>query len=98
MLAFIDLALSATLQYPPTLEFVKSWLEPASTGVAHVLQKSQWFVEGHGIIGGRKDHHGVWLPVHAANGKSYNREPPPVIADVALEECLKTVHKPTDAT
>ncbi len=71
VLAFVNLALSATLQHPPILEFIKSWLEPASSGAAQVLQESQWFVEGHGIIGGRKDPHGVWLPVHVANGKSY---------------------------
>ena len=31
------------------------------------------------------------------NGRSYLSTPPPVIADVALEECMKAVHKRTDA-
>ncbi len=97
MLAFVNLPLSANLQHPPILEFIKSWLEPASSGAAHVFQENQWFVEGHRIIGGRKDHHGVWLPVHATNSKSYVWASPPVIANVALEECLKAVHKCTDA-
>jgi hypothetical protein len=54
MLSFIKLALSATKRHPPILDFVKSWLETASSGVAHVLLERQWFVEGHGIIGGRR--------------------------------------------
>jgi hypothetical protein len=97
MLSFIDLALSATKRHPPILDFVKSWLETASSGAAHVLLERQWFVEGHRNISGRKDHRGVWMPLHAANGRSYIWAPPPVIADVALEECLKAMHKRTDA-
>jgi hypothetical protein len=97
MLSFVGLALSATKRHPPIMDFFKSWLETTSSGVAHVLLERQWFVEWHGIIGGRKDHHGVWMPLHTANGRSYIWAPPPVIADVALEECLKVVHKRTDA-
>jgi hypothetical protein len=37
MLAFVGLAFSATVQHPPILEFVKSWLEPASSGAAHIF-------------------------------------------------------------
>jgi hypothetical protein len=97
MLAFVNLALLATVCHPPILEFVKTWLEPALLGMAHVLRESQWFLEGHGIIGGRKDHHGVWLLIHAANGKSYIWAPASMIANIALEECLKAVHKCTDS-
>jgi hypothetical protein len=79
------------------LKFVKSWLDPNSSGAAHILSEKQWFMEGHGIIGGRRDQHGIWIPIHASNGKSYIWEPPPVIADVALEECAKAIHKQTDA-
>jgi hypothetical protein len=37
------------------------------------------------------------MPLHATNGRSYIWAPPPVIADKALEECLKAVLKRTDA-
>ena len=62
-----------------------------------MLTPKQWFVEAHGITGGKKDHHGVWIPDHANNGKFYLWAPPPVVADVCLEECLKAVHKRRDA-
>jgi hypothetical protein len=35
--------------------------------------------------------------MHARNGVAYIWSPPPVIADVALEECLKAIHKCPDA-
>jgi len=54
-------------------------------------------VEGHGIIGGRRDSHGVWIPVHNKNGAVFVWSPPSVIGDVALEECLKSIHKRPDA-
>ncbi len=54
-------------------------------------------MEGHGVIGGRADTHGIWIPIHARNGMSYIWSPPPVIADVALEEYLKAIHKLSDA-
>jgi hypothetical protein len=66
-------------------------------GELKVLGPEEWFVEGHGIIGGMKDSHGIWIPTHAKNGKAYIWSPTPVIADDALEECLKAVHKRTDA-
>jgi hypothetical protein len=96
MLSFVDLSLSALIRHRPLLEFVKSWCDP-SMGQPIVLQAEQWFREGHGIEGGEKNQHGIWLPSHARNGRCYIWSPPPVIADVALEECLKAVHKRTDA-
>ena len=56
----------------------------------------KWFQEGHRILGGSKDSHGVWIPNHKPNGRVYLWNPPPVIADVALEECMKAIHKRTD--
>ena len=96
MLSFIDLALSATVRAPGVIEFVKSWVEPVLGGLK-LLSPEEWFVEGHGIVGGKKDARGVWIPTHAGGGKAYLWSPPPVIADVALEECLKAVHKRTDS-
>ncbi len=40
---------------------------------------------------------GIWTPLHATEGKAYIWAPPPIIADVALEECAKAIHKRTDA-
>ncbi len=66
-------------------------------GEGQVLEYEEWFVEGHGIIGGNADSHGIWIPLHARNGMAYIWSPPLVIADVGLEECLKAIHKCTDA-
>ena len=62
-----------------------------------VLSAQEWFNEGHGIVGGSRDQNGMWIPRHAANGQAYVCMPPPVLADVALEECMKAIHKRTDA-
>ena len=76
------------------MTYINSW---AGKGNLSPLLAEEWFVEGHGIIGGRKDENGIWIPNHAKNGQTYLWMPPPVIADVALEECMKAVHKRTDA-
>ena len=92
MLSFVDLAHNAIERYPALLTFVQSWVEPV-LGKAKTLTVEEWFQEGHGIIGGEKDHNGVWMPKHAPNGKAYIWTPPPGIADVALEEAMKAIHK-----
>ena len=94
MLVYIDLAKTAIERHPPLLEFVRSIAEEPEL---EPLTTEQWFVEGHGIIGGKKDGHGVWIPEHALNGTKYLWVPPPIVADAALEECLKAVHKRRDA-
>ena len=96
MLLFIDLSRSAVERHTRVLNFVRSWLDPI-VGESKHLKPEEWFQEGHGIIGGEKDANGMWIPCHAGNGKAYIWTPPPVIADVALEECAKAVHKRTDA-
>ena len=40
----------------------------------------------------------MWIPNHAPGNQIYLWSPPPVIADVALEEALKARHKRQDAT
>ena len=96
MLSFIDLAQNALERQPALLLFLQSWIE-LTVGKFKVLSTKEWFQEGHGIIGGEKDHNGVWMPNHSPNRKVYVWAPPPVIADVALEECMKAIHKRTDA-
>ncbi len=96
MLAFVDVSLPIIRQHPGVIEFVQSWVEPV-IGKGRVLKEEEWFVEGHGVIGGCKDAHRIWIPMHAKNGRAYIWSPPPIIADVALEECMKAVHKRTDA-
>jgi hypothetical protein len=61
MLSFVDLSVTAVDRHPPVLDWVRSWtgletLEP--------LTPEEWFVEGHGIVGGKKDRRGVWMPDH----------------------------------
>ena len=57
----------------------------------------EWFQEGHGIIGDYRDIHRGWISKHANNGRVYLWAPLPIIADVALEECLKSVQKRPNA-
>ncbi len=78
------------------LDFVKTWVELV-LGESKVLSSEEWFQEGHRITGGKRESRGIWIPRHAADGKAYIWSPPPVIADVALEECTKAIHKRTDA-
>jgi hypothetical protein len=66
-------------------------------GSSKLLSSKEWFQEGHGIIGGEKGTSGIWIPRHTENGKAFIWVPPPIIADVALEECFKAIHKRTDA-
>ena len=60
------------------------------------LTPEEWFVEGHGIVGGQPDGHGVWMPTHEASGKLHLWAPAPAVADAMLEELLKARHKRTD--
>ena len=96
MLLFVDLSLSAIQQFPRVLDYIQSWLAPV-VGEGKLLKEEEWFIKGHGIEGGSKDAHGIWIPRHAKNGRVYIWSPPPVIADLALEECMKAIHKRTDA-
>ncbi len=96
MLAFVDLSKTAIERHPGILDFALSWITPV-LGECTVLSVDEWFQEGHGIRGGTKNLSKIWTPTHATNGKSYIWAPPPVIADVALEECTKAIHKRTDA-
>ncbi|KAL3826346.1 hypothetical protein ACHAXA_003670 [Cyclostephanos tholiformis] len=76
MLYFIDLAQNALERQPTLSLFQQSWIE-TTVGKFKVLSTEEWFQEGHGIIGGKRiTTVYVWAP-------------PPVIADVALEECMK---------
>jgi hypothetical protein len=96
MLSFVDLSRLAIERHPGLLEFVYSWVEPV-LGESRVLSTKEWFQEGHGIIGGMRDSSGIWTPQHAADGKAYIWAPPPIIDNVALEECAKAIHKRTDS-
>ena len=94
MLSFVELSRSALERHPPLLDYLRDWL---ALPALQSLLPQHWFVEGHGITGGSKNQDGMWIPEHAANGRTYLWAPPPVIGDVALEECLKAVHKRSDA-
>ncbi len=92
MPSFVDLSRTAIERHPGVLKFVESWVAPV-LGKRKVLTPDEWFREGHGIVGGEKDSTGLWIPLHASNGKVYIWTPPPIIADVALEECAKAIHQ-----
>ncbi len=97
MLHFIPLAQGALERQPSLVNYVQSWLGNVLHREVNVLKVEEWFQEGHGIIGGFKDAHGVWMPRHAENGRVYLWSPLPIVANVALEECMKAIHKRTDA-
>jgi hypothetical protein len=68
MLSFVDLAHTAVEHHHPLLDGARSWtgrpkLEP--------LTPEQWFVEGHGITGGKLDNHRVWLPTHGRKNELF---------------------------
>jgi len=94
MLSYIDLAKTALERQPELISYVQSWTDD----FIHVLSPTDWFVGGHGILGGGPNKDGIWIPCHAKNGMVYVWSPPPVIADVALEEALKAIQKRSDAT
>ena len=93
MLSYIDLDKTAVDRSPSLLPWIRSWcgrpdLEP--------LTPEEWFQEGHGITGGHKDKHGVWIPDHEPSNRMHLWAPPPAAADAMLEELLKARHKRTD--
>ena len=96
MLSFVDLLCTAIERHPGVLKLVRSWVT-SILGDSTVLLPEEWFCEGHGIAGSTKDSSGLWIPQHASDGRVYIWNPPPIIADVALEECVKAIHKHTDA-
>ena len=94
MLTFVDLAKSACdRQGPPLLDWIRGWTK--STDLLP-LTPEEWFVEGHGIIGGERNAHGIWIPKHEPRSSIHLWTPPPAVADVALEELLKARHKRSD--
>jgi len=80
MLSFVDLSRTAVERHPGVLEFVKSWVAPI-LGESTVLVPEEWFGEGHGIVGGKKDSTGLWIPQHASIGNIYIWTPPSIITD-----------------
>ena len=92
MLDYVDIAKSQ--RHPALAEFMRSRTESADL---RPLREEEWYMEGHGIVGGQKDNHGIWIPTHAPNGRVYWWDPPPVLADVALEEAMKARHKRSNA-
>ena len=93
MLSFVDLARTAIERHPPLLDWVRSW---TNRSTLEPLTPEAWFQEGHGITGGYKDKHGIWIPNHEPKGNLHLWAPPPAVAAAALEEILKARHKRTD--
>ena len=93
MLEFVDLDKSALERSPPLLGWIKSWCGRADL---EPLKTEEWYVEGHGIIGGHRDKRGVWIPDHEKDGQMYLWASPPAVADAMLEELLKARHKRKD--
>ena len=95
MLSYVDIARTAVERSPGLVEVVRRWTSIPSLDP---LAVEGWFWDAHGIVGGERDGRGVWIPHHAPGGQVYLWSPPPVLADVALEEALKARHKRQDAT
>ena len=86
MLGYVDLSRTAVERSPGLISLIRDW-----TGLPKLdpLTTEQWFWEAHGIVGGYKDARQVWILTHAKGSQTYLWSPPPVLADVALEEALK---------
>ena len=93
MLSFVDLARTALERCGTLIDWLRSWT--GRPGL-RALTPEGWFVEGHGIVGGRKDSRGVWIPEHGPRWELFLWAPPPAVADAALEELLKARHKRAD--
>ena len=93
MLSYIDLDKSAIERSPDLLPWIRSWCGHKSI---NPLTPAEWFQEGHGIIGGHLDKHGVWMPDHERSNQMHLWAPAPAVADAMLEELLKARHKRTD--
>lgn len=93
MLSFVDLAKSAFERSPKLLDWIQSWC--LDSGI-QPLKPEDWFERGHGIVGGKKDRRGVWIPEHEPSGQTHLWAPPPAAADAALEQLLLARHKRTD--
>ena len=77
MLSFMDLAKSAVDQQPSLESYVQEWTSRALNRRVTHLSLNEWFDKGHGIVGGTKDHHGIWIPDHTENRRVYLWTPPP---------------------
>jgi hypothetical protein len=73
MLDYVDIAKTALERSPSLLEYIRDW-----TGRPNLqpLKPEDWFMKGHGIVGGNKDKNGIWIPKHAPNGNTYLWSPP----------------------
>eukprot|EP00804_Cyclotella_cryptica_P012519 CCRYP_017724-RA/>CCRYP_017724-RA protein AED:0.34 eAED:0.23 QI:0/0/0/1/1/1/3/0/930 len=86
MLSFVDLDKTAVERSPELLPWIRSWCGRRDI---NPLTPEQWFMEGHGIIGGHLDIHGVWMPDHEPSGNTHQWAPQPAVADVYLKRFLK---------
>lgn len=93
MLDFVDLSKTAVERHEPLLDWIRGWTDNQSLSP---LTPEQWFVEAHGICGGKVNADGIWMPMHEKKYQTHLWCPPPAVADAALEELLKARHKRTD--
>ena len=93
MLSFVDLAKSAFERSPKLVDWIQSWCLDSNI---QPLTPEGWFERGHGIVGGKKDRRGVWIPDHEPSGQTHLWAPPPAAADAALEQLLMARHKCSD--
>jgi hypothetical protein len=93
MLTFVDLASGSIDHQPPLLELVCSWL--GHPGLKAFTPEG-WFEKGHEISGGKLDEQKVWIPQHCKKDQMFLWAPPPAVADMAMEELLKSRHKRMD--
>jgi hypothetical protein len=68
MLSFVDLGKSPLERSPCLLVWIQSWYLDAS---AEPLSPEDWFERGHGITGGQRDKHNVWIPTHEPSGRTH---------------------------
>jgi hypothetical protein len=90
ILSFILFHLSAVQRSAAVEPWIRSWLGPE----AKLLQPEEWFERAHDILGEKLDRKGFWR--HEFKAGRFSWAPPPVAADVAIEElrkaCIKRQH------
>ena len=91
MISFLPLHLSALERQPSVLDWIHDWLNIPGLWP---LSPADWFDKGHGVEGGHMDPRGLWVPVKSRDNW-YLWCPPPMAADVAVEELMYSRHKRT---
>ena len=94
MLSFIPIQLNALERSLSLKEWLLSWTDPD----LEFLDPEGWFERGHGIVPGCMDTNSDGFPIPKYQSGTFVWSPPPVIADVVMEQVHDSRHKCHNST